>query len=1160
MTMKQRYQALPGMTPASRPAYQPSPLPGTDRSRASQVRTWLPGWSGSGDGTLVDATEAVETAARSMARGQGPEADVVWDSVSADTRTQDTRPMAGQFLPRGASVGRYIVVERVAQGGMGVVYKAYDPELARQVALKLMRVGRSGRSARARARLVREAQAMAQLSHPNVIAVHDVGTWDEHVFIAMEFVDGQTLRQWSKIRRSIDEIVEVFLAAGRGLAAAHAVGLVHRDFKPDNVIMGSDGRVRVLDFGLARPAAHASPEARMEATSEATSEVSDDAWDSLAAPGATSNAWPEASASEGTSERGFLDSPLTAAGTIAGTPGYMAPEQYLGNATDARVDQFAFCAALYEALHGQRPFPGKTVEEIGHRTLDGRIEPPPADSKVPAWLHALLLRGLAVDPAARHASMAALLAALERGRGRRGQRVRVAAIAAVATIASAMIAGGAIALGERDAVLCQGGEARVAEVWNTEVAASLRTAFLASGRPHAEDTFGRVAAELDGYGQAWTRMHAGACEATHVRGEQSETMLDLRMSCLEQRLGAMRAATRVLGSAGEGMSASAVDRALGAVRQLPGLALCADENALRDAFPLPEDAALRQEIAAVSENLDDAEVRSQIGQFRAVAGELAGLAGRADELGFPPLQARAHFQLGRVRHELGQLDQAEASLRQAAQLAGQARDDRLMAAIWTLLMWLVGDGYGRAEEALRMQPVAEAAIARAGGDRAREADLLAHVGALLSRTGQHARAEPLLGRAIELGRAEWGEEHPAVTRYQSFLGAVYFAQADYARALALQKQLIAVTEAACGQDHLFLVEPMTQIGHILLAQGEYRQALSYFEQSAEVERASLGEDAPRMAQHLLDIATAALAGGDDVRADEALARAWALVERTGEPDHPLVADALLARGRLHLALGDLHQAGSDLGRALSIHERVHGPRHERYAEALWHLAIVDLGQGHGEAALQRFEQVLGIRAAVLPAAHPAVAQALRGIGAARMLLGDHERARTPLERALAVFEQKLGPTSPRVVGALEDLGALALARGRHDVARDFFGRALAIHERLAGDAPPAVHALLGRGLAALALGDTDDAVALLERAWPIVRTPGSERLGLDSALTPLAHSSAALGSALCQATRLHPHRARALVRDVRHLLASHGDHATLRAVKAAMRSCPPREP
>jgi tetratricopeptide (TPR) repeat protein/predicted Ser/Thr protein kinase len=1122
MTMKQRYQALPGVTPANRPAYQASPLQGIDRPHASQVSTWLqPGWS-----------------------------------VSAASGTQDTRPMADQVLARGASVGRYIVVERVAQGGMGVVYRAYDPELARQVALKLMRVGRSDRSARARARLVREAQAMAQLSHPNVIAVHDVGTWDEHVFIAMEFVDGPTLRQWSKTRPSIDEILEVFLAAGRGLAAAHAVGLVHRDFKPDNVIMGSDGRVRVLDFGLARPAAHATP----EATSEASGEARADAWGSLAALGDGPDDWAEAAASEGSSERGLLDSPLTAAGAIVGTPGYMAPEQYLGNATDARVDQFAFCAALYEALHGQRPFPGKTLEDIGHRTLSGQIEPPPADSKVPAWLHALLARGLAVDPAARHASMAALLAALERGRGRGRQRVRVIAGAAVATIATAAIAAGAIALGERDAILCQGGEARVAEVWNGDVAASLRVAFLASGRPHAEDTFGRVAAELDAYGQSWARMHADACEATHVRGEQSETMLDLRMSCLSQRLGAMRALTRVLGSESEGMTASAVDRALGAVRQLPGLAVCADENALRDAFPLPEDAALRQEIAAMSENLDDAEVRSQIGQFRAVADELAGLAERADALGFPPLQARAHFQLGRVRHELGQLDLAEGSLRQAAQLAGQARDDRLLAAIWTSLMWLVGDGYGRAEEALRMQPVAEAAIARAGGDRVREADLLAHAGALLSRTGQHAKAEPLLGRAIELGRAEWGEEHPAVTRYRSFLGAVYFAQADYERALALQKQLIAVTEAACGQDHLFLVEPMTQIGHILLAQGEYKQALGYFEQSAEVERASLGEDAPRMARHLLDIATAALAGGDDVRADEALAQAWLLVERAGEPDHPLVADALLARGRLHLALGDLQAAGRDLARALSIHERVHGPRHERYAEALWHLAIVDLGNGQGEAALQRFEQVLGIRAAALPATHPAVAQALRGIGAARMLLGDHERARTPLERALAVFEQQLGPASPRVVGALEDLGALALARGRHAVARDFFGRALAIHERVAGDAPPAVHALLGRGLAALALGDADDALALLDRAWPIARAPGGERLGLDGALTPLAHSRAALGPALCQATRLHPRRARALARDVRRLLADHDDHATLRAVKAAMRSCPPTKP
>jgi tetratricopeptide (TPR) repeat protein len=184
-----------------------------------------------------------------------------------------------------------------------------------------------------------------------------------------------------------------------------------------------------------------------------------------------------------------------------------------------------------------------------------------------------------------------------------------------------------------------------------------------------------------------------------------------------------------------------------------------------------------------------------------------------------------------------------------------------------------------------------------------------------------------------------------------------------------------------------------------------------------------------------------------------------------------------------------------------------------------------------------------------------------------MLLGDHERARTPRARALAIFEQQLGPTSPRVVGALEDLGALALARGQHAMTRDFFGRALAIHERrglvqAADDAqPPAVHALLGRGLAALALGDTDDAVVLLDRAWAAAGTLGAERLGLHSAsaLTPLAYSRAALAPALCQATRLHPRRARAVVRAVRSLLAGHGDRAALRALAAAMRSCPARE-
>src|SRR4051794_3934114 len=239
----------------------------------------------------------------------------------------------GEPLPRGSAVGRYVVLERIGSGGMGVVYAAYDPELDRKVALKLLRPDRAGAAGEAAFRVPREAHAVTPLSDPHVVAVYDAGTFGDQVFVAMELMEGRTLRQWlGEGKRGWREIVDVFVAAGRGLAAAHAAGLVHRDFKPDNVLLGTDGRVKVADFGLARPVGVVEKEG------------------SPSSPGSGSG--------------GLLASPLTEWGQVMGTPAYMAPEQLRGGAADARSDQFSFCVALWEALYGRKPFAGQGLREL----------------------------------------------------------------------------------------------------------------------------------------------------------------------------------------------------------------------------------------------------------------------------------------------------------------------------------------------------------------------------------------------------------------------------------------------------------------------------------------------------------------------------------------------------------------------------------------------------------------------------------------------------------------------------------------------------------------------------------------------------------------------------------------------------------------------------
>jgi hypothetical protein len=310
-------------------------------------------------------------------------------------------PRAGRAavpsLRPGARVGRFTILEKLGEGGMGVVLAAYDPDLDRRVAIKLIRPA-AATCGDAQARLLREAQAMARLRHPNVVTVYEVGTFGEQVFIAMEFVEGGTLSDaLDELAGSWRLIIARFAEAGRGLAAAHEAGLVHRDFKPENVLVGRDGRVHVTDFGIVGTAGELEELRDLDGLEDNPAHVS----------GGSSPA---------------LEADLTPTGYLMGTPLYMAPEQHRGGRVDARSDQFAFCVGLYRALYGESPFEGKSVTEYASQVLSGNIRPPPTGTRVPGWVHDILLRGLSVDPDRRFPSMEALLSelAVDEDRDRRG--------------------------------------------------------------------------------------------------------------------------------------------------------------------------------------------------------------------------------------------------------------------------------------------------------------------------------------------------------------------------------------------------------------------------------------------------------------------------------------------------------------------------------------------------------------------------------------------------------------------------------------------------------------------------------------------------------------------------------------------------------------------
>ncbi|MEZ4380003.1 MAG: serine/threonine-protein kinase [Nannocystaceae bacterium] len=383
-------ETLPRRGPRGQSSAAASPGSADAAPRSSSVEETLPAAAPEVRGR-VDGEDATMLASPGEAPGRSDAA--THRAVVGDRRRVPTR------------IGRYLVIERLGEGGMGVVFAAYDPQLDRKVAIKLVRPAYTETSGgEAQARLLREAQALARLRHPNIVQVYEVGAFGDEVFVAMEFVDGVTLRTWQfEHARSWREILKVYQAAGRGLAAAHGAGLVHRDFKPDNVLVTPDGEARVLDFGLA---------ARGEPPTPASVDLSGD------------------------------DAPvdLTMTGALVGTPAYMSPEQHRGEAADVRSDVFAFSVSLFEALYGIRPFAGNSLTEICASIFTNQLVTPPPFVKIPAWLRRTIYRGLRIDPAGRPQDMEAMLRALGR------DPARYLAVAGVLLVFVAIIGGLVLAL------------------------------------------------------------------------------------------------------------------------------------------------------------------------------------------------------------------------------------------------------------------------------------------------------------------------------------------------------------------------------------------------------------------------------------------------------------------------------------------------------------------------------------------------------------------------------------------------------------------------------------------------------------------------------------------------------------------------------------------
>ena len=831
-------------------------------------------------------------------------------------------------------VGRYVVLERIGAGGMGVVYAAYDPELDRKVALKLLHPERTGTAAEEhRLRLQREAQAIARLSHPNVVAVFDAGTLGEQVFVAMEFVAGRTLREWLKEeKRSWREIVAVFLAAGRGLAAAHDAGLVHRDFKPDNVLLGGDGRVKVADFGLARPLGENDRESD---------------------PGSG-----KAVLAESPGSRGLLATPLTEWGVAMGTPAYMAPEQLRGERADARSDQFSFCVALWEALYGQKPFAAEGLKEMLDAKRRVEILDPSAGTGVPARLLPVLRRGLAASPEARHPGMAELLHDLERDPS--ALRRRWLAAAALVLVTGAVFAG----LGyfqARRAQLCGGVEEKLAGVWGEPRQQAIHAAFLATKVPFAEDVWKTVKKSVDRYTGDWAGMRRQACEATRVRGEQSEDLLDRRMLCLDQHLQEAAAITDLFAHADRQI----IDKAIPSVRALAPLDACADVEALRAKVPLPRDPKLRQQVQ---------EVQALVAQSKAlrIAGKRAESLARAQAaeakarpLGYKPAQAEALFQKGFLEDLTGDHQTAEKTLFEALVTAQAAGHQEVAARSASQLSWIVGYEESRPPEGEKW---ARMALGIAEG----------------------ARGGPVLRSDLLLQ-----------------LSAVRAQERRFKEALDLALEALALTEQA-GRDSLRIPPILTDAGQYLNQLGRNDEALRYALRALQIREKTLPPNHPDFAgsYNLLGNIYTALNRGQD--AISAFERAIEIDRTNLGPKNWVVAGGLLGLATAHQYQGHLDVALRLDREALAIFEENFGSASPYHGMTLFNMGEVLMAQSKPAEALASYQRAVAIQTKLLGPDHPALAYGLTGTSRALVELGRAREAIAPAELALALFERQQG--------------------------------------------------------------------------------------------------------------------------------------------------------
>jgi serine/threonine protein kinase len=778
--------------------------------------------------------------------------------MSAST-SQPARDGGAAKFARGDLVGRFFVLHELGCGSSGVVYETYDTELDRRVALKFLHesVEEDGRTER---RFLAEARALARLSHPNVGAVYEVGTHKGRVYLVLELIEGRTLEQWLEQPPGWRAIVDAFIAAGLGLAAAHDLGLVHRDFKATNVVRGIDGRVRVVDFGLAR-----------------------------SAPGADESG-----------ER--LDLRLLAAGEDersqtrpglpAGTPSYLAPELYEGAPANPATDQYAFCVALWRALYGKPPFAGTGELEVLRAKTANEIQ---TGVGAPTWLRDVVRRGLDADPSQRFASMHELLFALGATQRRRRRRIGLALAGVFVALTAAW---GWWAL----APTCEQWRDRTHSVWNPQRQAGLRQALAPESDIHRTQQWAHLERRIDDYAAWLDREYFDHCEATQIRKERDPELFDGIVTCLNRRLHRFDAMLRIWSHSGPEALAGAVS----ALELLVPPQLCSDPEQTKPTQSLPPE---RQ--AAADQLYMELEAILVGGDSLAIDGDkiaaLNELLERARAFGYPPLIADVSWHHYQSLAALNRWNEAGRAAQETYWMAVATEQDAfaIRAALHIVWQAVLDD---RTDEARVWLRHAKAIIDRSGASQHYVASYHAGLASLAYAEGNLERTVEEARRSLALfdGTSVPYDSHrlQANTMLASALDDLgYHAESEEHFERSLEQ-----TEAHCGPECLQTAIALANLAFVKQRRNKPEEARALLERSIELRSRLLGDDNRRLVQPLLYLTESYVHGNRLAQAAQYLERAQAIADSELDPDHLLHIGLQHVRALIAIRSGDYDRA------------------------------------------------------------------------------------------------------------------------------------------------------------------------------------------------------------------------------------------------------------